>query len=76
MPETAKRVELIREGPFLAEVEVEIILDELGWSPGLTPAAIDKLERVRVALKAGDLRTALRYAKIYEIRPIAPGTFN
>jgi hypothetical protein len=66
---TATKVELLREGAFLAEVVVEIVLDGIGWSPGFTPGALKTLERVRTAL--GDFTTASRYAKIYALRPIA-----
>jgi len=76
MTRIATQVELVREGAFLAEVEVEIIEDDMGWSPGFPPAAAEKLDRVRIALKTGDLATALKYAKIYEMRPIEPSEFE
>jgi hypothetical protein len=38
------RVELIREGKYLAEVPVELIEDETGWSPYLSLEDARKLE--------------------------------
>jgi hypothetical protein len=32
-----------------------------------------KLDDVRAALKAGDLKAAARYGRVYELRPIANG---
>ena len=61
-------VELIREGRFLAEVPVELIEDDAEWSPYLSPAEIEKLDTVRLALRRGDLAKALGLAKIYEIK--------
>ena len=72
MTSTATKIRFVREGKYFAEVAVDIIEDELGWSPGLTLEGAEKLERVRAALKAGDMKTALRYAKVYEATLIAP----
>lgn len=73
MTNTATRVQLLREGDYLAEVPVDIILDELEWSPGFTLDGVEKLEIVRAALKAGDMKTALQYAKVFEVKAISAG---
>jgi hypothetical protein len=72
MATIAKRTRFVREGKYLAEVAVDIVMDDIGWSPGLTLEGAEKLERVRFALKAGDVKTALQYAKVYEAKLIAP----
>jgi hypothetical protein len=72
MEGTKTRTWQLKEGDYFAEVEVEIILDELGWSPGLAPEAEEKVGRVRAALRAGDIATALQYAKVYKLKLIAP----
>ena len=66
------KIRFVREGKYFAEVAVDIIEDEMGWSPGLTLEGAEKLERVRAALKAGDMKTALQYAKVYEATLMAP----
>jgi hypothetical protein len=72
MTTAASKIRFVREGKYFAEVAVDIIVDEMGWSPGLTLEGAEKLERVRAALKAGDMKAALRYAKVYEATLIAP----
>jgi hypothetical protein len=72
MTTVARKIRFVREGKYFAEVAVDIIEDEIGWSPGLTPEGAEKLVRVRAALKAGDVKTALQYAKVYEAKLIAP----
>ncbi len=37
MTSLARRVKFLREGKYFAEVTVDIIQDELGWTSGLTP---------------------------------------
>ncbi len=72
MEGTKTRTRRLKEGDYFAEVEVDIILDELGLPPGLTPEAEEKVERVRAALRAGDIATALQYVKVYKLKLIAP----
>jgi hypothetical protein len=72
MTSTASKIRFVREGRYFAEVAVDIIKDEMGWSPGLTLEGAEKLERVRAALRAGEVKTALQYAKLYEATLIAP----
>ena len=63
-------VELIREGRFLAEVPVELLEDETDWSPYFAPQEIEKLDAVRLALRAEDVAAASRYAKVFELVPV------
>ena len=70
--ETQKQtLRLVREGHYLAEVQVNLIVDETGWSPYLTPDDARKLDAVRIALKQGDLETAKRLGRVFELLPIS-----
>jgi hypothetical protein len=66
----SQTVKLIREGRYLAEVEVEQLEDETDWSPYLTLEGVEKLDAVRLALRAGDVDAAARQAKVYELKPV------
>ena len=46
---------LIREGDFVAEVDVHLVEEEGGWSPYLSLEDAGKLDAVRDALRAGDI---------------------
>jgi hypothetical protein len=63
-------VKFVREGKYAAEVEVELWEDESAWSPYLMPADMEKLDAVRLALRAGDVEAATRQAKVYELTPV------
>jgi hypothetical protein len=66
-----KRVKLIQEGRYVAEVDVELLEDETGWSPYLSPEDACKLDDVRAALRRGDLKSASNLARVFELRPVA-----
>jgi hypothetical protein len=51
-------VEFIREGQYAAEVDVELIEDETGWSPYLSLDDAKKLDAVRLAMRSGDVAAA------------------
>ena len=53
-----KKVKLVHVGHYVAEVDVELIEDETGWSPYLTLDDVRKLDDVRGTLKRGDLMAA------------------
>jgi len=55
-----KKIKLIHEGRFAAEVEADLIDDETGWAPYLSVADARKLDAVRFALKAGGSQTLRR----------------
>jgi hypothetical protein len=61
---------LIREGNYAAEVDVELIQTDEGWSPYLSLADAEKLDEVRVALSRGDLRRANELARVFELTPV------
>ena len=62
-----KTVEFVQAGAYAAEVPVELIEDELGWSPRMSLADAEKLETVRLALKRGDIAAAARHGRIFEL---------
>lgn len=57
-----KRVKFVHEGRYAAEVEVELLEDDTGWSPYLTPEDAFKLDDVRDALRRGDIKAAAALA--------------
>lgn len=68
MPQT---VEIVREGSFVAELDVTLIETEGGWSPYLSLDDVEKLEVVTLALQRGDLAAAQRIGRVYELTPVA-----
>jgi hypothetical protein len=66
-----KKVKLVHAGRYVAQVDVEFVEDETGWSPYLSIEDSLKLDDVRNALKRGDLTDAAAGARVYELRPVA-----
>ena len=66
-----RKSKYLHEGQYVAEVEVELVEDDTGWSPYLSVADAYKLDDVRDALRRGDLASAAKYGRIYELRPVA-----
>ena len=61
----------VREGAFAAEVNVELVESDGGWTPYLSVDDAYKLDDVRDALRAGDLERASRLAThIYQLTPV------
>jgi hypothetical protein len=67
---TRKITKLVREGKYAAEVPVKLIEDETGWSPYLSLDDVEKLDAVRDALEKGDLATAAKYGRVFELTPV------
>ena len=65
------KTKYVHEGRYVAEVDVSLIDDETEWSPYLSIEDAHKLDDVRHALRQGDLHSAARYGRIYELRPVA-----
>jgi hypothetical protein len=68
---TRRQIKLVREGQYVAEVEVELIDDRAGWAPYLSLEDVEKLDTVRKALRAGEVEQAGRAAKVFRLRPVA-----
>jgi hypothetical protein len=61
---------LIHEGQYAAEVEVELIEADEGWSPYLSLADAQKLDAVRKALRRSDLKQASQLARVFQLTPV------
>ncbi len=66
-----RRTKLVREGDYVAEVEIELIEGDTGWSPYLSLEDACKLDDVRDALRRGDLGQAGHLARVFTLTPIA-----
>jgi hypothetical protein len=65
-----KHTKLVREGKCVAEVDIEIIDTNDGWSPYLSLDDALKLDEVREYLKREDIASASKIARVYEISRI------
>jgi hypothetical protein len=64
-------MKLVREGEFVAEVDVELIDTEGGWTPYLSRQDADKLDEVRLALRAGNIQRVAHLADhLYRLTPV------
>jgi len=66
-----RRTKLVHEGQYVAEVDVESIDMNEGWSPYLSLDDAYKLDDVRNALRLGDVKSAARLTRIFTLTPIA-----
>lgn len=66
-----RQVKLLKEGKYIAQVDLELIYTDEDWSPYLSLDDALKLDEVRDALRKGDLQLASKYARIYELTPVA-----
>jgi hypothetical protein len=64
-------IKLIHEGRYAAELPVELIEDDTGWSPYLSPNDALKLDAVRMALRRGDVAEAAKHGRVFELTPVA-----
>lgn len=61
----------IHEGQYVAEVDIELILTDQGWSPYLSLDDAQKLDDVREALRKGDLKEASKLSRLYTLTAVA-----
>src|SRR2546428_8090274 len=74
-----RHTKFVREGSYAAEVDVELIEEENGWSPYLSLDDARKLDDVREALRRGALNAASRLARGFFLTPpprFTPGAPN
>ena len=62
--------ELIREGNYCAEIEIRCIDDGSPWAPVVVKEDVFKADRIRLALRCGDIAGAAREAKVFELVPV------
>ena len=66
-----RHTKLVREGNYAAEVDVELIDAEDGWSPYLSLEDTYKLDAVRESLKRGDIQSATRLGRVFTLIPVS-----
>ncbi len=62
---------LVHEGQYVAEVDVELLDTDEGWSPYLSLEDAYKLDDVRDALRRGDIKRAAQIARVFTLTPVA-----
>ncbi len=67
----SSRTKLVHEGKYIAEVDVEVMETEDGWSPYLSLDEAYKLDDVREALRRGDVKAAARHGRVFTLTPVA-----
>ena len=68
---TRHHTKLVHEGQYVAEVDVELIQTDTGWSPYLSLEDAYRLDDVRDALRRGDVKAACRLARVFALTPVA-----
>jgi len=68
---TRRQRKFLHEGDYVAEVEVELVEADAGWSPYLSLDDAYRLDDVRDALRRGDLKAASRLARVYTLTPVS-----
>ncbi len=68
---TGKRTKIVREGKYVAEVDVELLEDETGWSPYLSLDDAYMLDDVREALQRGDITAGSRSSRVFSLTPVS-----
>ncbi len=64
-------IKIVHEGKYAAEIPVDLIEEEGGWSPCLTVQDATKLDVVRKALREGDVATAAKYGRVFQLLPVS-----
>jgi len=68
---TRHQTKLVRAGAYVAEVDVNLIVEEGGWSPCLSIEDAMKLDEVRELLRKSDFESASRLARVFRLVPVA-----
>jgi hypothetical protein len=67
---TRHHTKLIHEGKYVAEVDIEIIENEEGWSPYISVEDAYRLDDLRDALKRGDIKKASQLGRLFSLTPV------
>ena len=62
---------MIHEGRYAAEIEVGYEEGETPWGRTMVTEDVFKTDRVRLALRRGDVKAAAKEAKVFELLPLA-----
>jgi hypothetical protein len=65
-----QHTKLVHEGQYIAEVDIELIDMDEGWSPYLSLDDANKLDDIRDALRRGDVKSAARLARVFTLTPV------
>ena len=65
-----QQLKLVHEGQYAAEVEIELIYDDQGWSPYMSLEDAYKLDNVRDALRRGDIEAAAKLGQVFKLIPL------
>jgi hypothetical protein len=68
---TKSQTRLVHVGEYVAEVDVELLETDNGWSPYLSLDDAYKLDDVREALRRGDVKTAALRSRVYSLTPVS-----
>lgn len=66
-----RQLKLVHVGEYVAEVEVELIYTDEGWSPYLSLSDALKLDEIRELLHQGEIELAARLARVFKLIPVA-----
>ena len=66
-----RHTKLVHEGQYVAEVDVDLIEADDGWSPYLSLDDAYKLDDVRDALRRRDIKRAAQLARVFTLTPVA-----
>lgn len=61
---------LVKEGRYVAEIEITLIDDDHEWAPFISAQDIRRLDDARLALRRGDLAAAAKLGRVYELMPV------
>jgi hypothetical protein len=68
---TRKTVKRVHAGKYTAEIVVDLIEDNGPWAPYLSLDDAKRLDTVRKALREGDIATAAKYGRVFELLPVS-----
>ena len=68
---TRRQRKFLHEGDYVAEVDVELVETDRGWSPYLSLDDAYRLDDVHEALRRGDIKAASRLARVYTLTPVS-----
>ena len=66
-----KRTKYVHQGPYVAEIDVQLLNDESGWAPYLSIEDACRLDDVREALRKDDVSSAAKFARVFTLKPVA-----
>jgi hypothetical protein len=68
---TRRTIKFVHEGRYAAEIPVDLIEEQGGWSPYLSVQDANKLDTVRQALREGDVATAAKHGRVFQLLPVS-----